>query len=236
MEKKKYGMPAAAFLLATYLLLTLVFCLQDGKLRGLIDLFTLDHSVILVLCFSLFIRRRDTLLLSVLGMLVLVHLNSVANILKYYFYDSYWDFECTWNVIIFIGYVALFLLGLVLCEPSFIQKDMIGLRRVVRRLFFVPAVLLAFAWLFAETKTEFRLWYDWESFLWTAQDILAIVSVLLIGKWLAYPRVKTVIVQPELALLQKLLVMGTITLEEYDAKEQQLLDNARSKLAEETEK
>ena len=251
-EKKRYGLPVAAILFAVSLMLTTIAYLVEGSEFGnyasLFYLFMQPASTTAILCVLLFFRKRDTMLLGALGALVLTKLGTLANAFWYInYYSSYsYSFERRWEIydtctlLSFVAYTALFLVALVLCEPSFIKKDLAKLRQVVSRLFFIPAVLLTIPLIIRWVDNAEYIAHDPVQLLWLAEEAVTMVAVLLLGKWLAYPKVTTVLVQPEmdmckkeLALLKKLLDMGTITQEEYDAKEQQLLDNARSKLAEE---
>jgi len=188
------------------------------------------------------------MLLSTIGACTLGYLGSFANqlyIYNYYLrrYGDGWEADYTFTLITFVAYATLFLVALVLCEPSFIQKDMTKLRQVVRKLFFIPAVLLTIPLLIrwtdiAENGSEYFRYVGYEYLLLLTEEAVAMMAVLLLGKWLAYPKVTTVVVNPEmerckkeLALLQKTLDMGIITQEEYKIKKQQLLIKAHFEIA-----
>jgi hypothetical protein len=241
-EKKKYGLPVAAILFAVSLTLTLIYYLaigaEEGNYARVYYLFQHPNHVMAILISLLFIKRRDTMLLGVIGACTLGYLGDFASSLFMYNfymlrYDEGWTVDYTCTLIKFMAYIALFLIALVLCEPTFIKNITAKLRQVASWLFFVPAALLTISLMITWIDNAEYIAYQPSVLLWLAAETVTMVAVLLLGKWLAYPKVTTILVNPamerckkELTLLKKTLDMGIISQEEYGAKKRQLLAKA----------
>ena len=84
----------------------------------------------LALCFALFTKKRNNILVIVLGCFVLfefIYLVKSFSILK---------------LLSFVAYTLLLVFSIALCEQSFVKADLSQIKELANKLFFLPAVIL----------------------------------------------------------------------------------------------
>ena len=133
MENRKIVTPVAAILLAISLGLTLMTypILFVGLVTGATTVSSFNVLMVVVnavLCVVLFLKRRDIVLLGILVIRALVHLRSL-NLISFLY---------------FLAWGALAILALCVVRQNVIKLDMSKIAPLCKKLFFVPAVLIAF--------------------------------------------------------------------------------------------
>lgn len=133
MEKKKITTPLAAILLAVSLGLSLMMypILFVGLATGATTVSSFNVPMVVVnavLCVVLFLKRRDIVLLGALIIRALVHLLSL-NLISFLY---------------FLAWGTLAILALCVVRQNVIKLDMSKIAPLCKKLFFVPAALIAF--------------------------------------------------------------------------------------------
>ena len=128
---KKLRTPIAAVLLIIITAIRL-FQLSDELFhyKLILNFRTILSLVIdLALCFTLFTKKRNNILVMVLG---------CSALLKFIYLASYFSIL---NLLSFGAYALLFVFSLALCEQTFVKADLSKIKELASKLFFLPAVI-----------------------------------------------------------------------------------------------
>lgn len=180
---KKLRTPIAAILLIIISAIVL-FQLSDIHLKLFDYKFNLDFLTILsfvidlALCFTLFAKKHNNILVIVLGCYALLEFIYLA---KYF---------SIFNLLYFGACALLFVFSLALCEQTFVKADLSKLKELANKLFFLPAVIYIALTL-----------YDWISFMVIHGSfmppqiivipVLRFIVLLSVAMWLKDPHAKS---------------------------------------------
>lgn len=184
---KQVRIPFAAVLLASSVLLAILQMTPMSKsLFGFVRLVTLMSVlpilVDLVLCYALFAKQRNTIVvLAIAGNVILLLIGVVKSLPAIPSISS---------VLGLLAYVLLLMFALALCEQTAIKTDLSKLKIFASKRYYLPALLL----LINCSLYTFRLVNNGVSLEYivvnTIDSLLNCIIVFSLAKWLVSPEVK----------------------------------------------
>ena len=180
---KKLRTPIAAILLIIITAIRLFqlsdICAELFYYKLNLNFLTILSLVIdLALCFALFTKKRNNILVIVLG---------CSALLEFIYLASYFSIL---NLLSFAAYALLFIFSLALCEQTLVKADLSKIKEFANKLFFLPAViplaLTLYNWI--------RVMGIPDSFMPPLNTVIAILQfivLLSVAMWLKDPYAKS---------------------------------------------
>lgn len=172
MENRKIATPLAAILLAVSVVLTLLstfsFIFGYGLSSSFVNIMTLLVNA--ALCVVLFMKRRDVVLLGVLAVRALLQLLSLSLL----------------GFLHFLAWGVLLVLALCVIEQDVIKLDLSKISELCKKLFFVPAAVMAFCALISFFRMLGNL--PLIPAAWSLiRSMISVAAVFFLAQWLLDP-------------------------------------------------